>query len=154
MPIKVRRGDDLIDIADLFRTDVVQDMINASAASIVSAAVTAAIAAIDTNHVANALAGITFGAIGSHMLASTNASVAVGSMVAGSTLTPTGAASRLIGTGTLSGPLYTADVGAAQTGTWRCMGVASPNTSQIQTDGGDTVGSQSSQTVTLWMRVA
>jgi hypothetical protein len=102
----------------------------------------------------DSLISTTFGGVGTYVFATTDADVAGGEIVAGSALLPTGAAATHVGTGTLGNPSFAATRGSALMGSWRCMGTAKANTSQTQTDGGDTVGTSSTATATLWLRIA
>lgn len=86
----------------------------------------------------------TAGAVGSYAFAKGSADTAFGSTVAGSTLTPT---SAVTDNSTSSGVMSASfTVGAALSGTWRCMGTY--DASQAATGGGAYLGA------TLWIRIA
>jgi hypothetical protein len=100
-------------------------------------------AIVSTTTVANATANIAAGAVGSYMFAtSSSTDLAFGSTRAGSSLNPTSAA---VGVNVTSGQITSFAVGAAQSGTWRAMGLydwASP-------DGFGTMTG-----ATLWLRIS
>lgn len=106
----------------------------------VKAAVVALTPTVDTSSVLSAMAGASAGAIGSvaFLRANINSDVAFGGTLAGSSLTPAGVS----GTG-VTFSTRTTSSGAAQSGTWRCLGFSDWVDLEADLDG-----------FTLWLRIS